>query len=80
MLVNVADIGRLAVEHLPGQREAEPLWLWSSMAGADAAPVPRCWQIYLRRFDLGAHLPPVQANPGFDAPKELLPSGGNRWT
>src|SRR3954449_5225358 len=43
---------RLTVEHLPDQREAQPVWLWTSAIGADAATVIRCWQAYLRRFDL----------------------------
>ena len=46
---------RLAVAHLPGQREAKPVWLWSAHTGADTddltAEVIRCWQAYLRRFD-----------------------------
>lgn len=27
---------RLAVDHLPGQREAKPVWLWSSQTSADS--------------------------------------------
>jgi hypothetical protein len=46
---------RLQVEHLPGQRDAKPIWLWSAHTGADTddppAEVIRCWQAYLRRFD-----------------------------
>jgi len=30
---------RLKVEHLPGERDAKPLWLWSSLTGADAGHV-----------------------------------------
>jgi len=29
---------RLAVDHLPGQRDADPVWLWSSHAGVTAGP------------------------------------------
>ena len=43
---------RLAVDHLPGQRDAEPLWLWSSRAGAAGDEVDRTWQAFLRRFDI----------------------------
>ena len=43
---------RLSVDHLPGNRDAEPLWLWSSRAGASAAEVDRTWQAFLRRFDI----------------------------
>src|SRR5206468_1753132 len=49
---------RLQVEHLPGRRDAKPVWLWSSHTSADTdkdpgrftAEVIRCWQAYLRRF------------------------------
>lgn len=51
---------RLQVEHLPGQREAKPVRLWSSHAGEDiddlAGEVIRCWQAYLRRFRRRAHV------------------------
>ena len=43
---------RLAVDHLPGCRDAEPLWLWSSRAAATAEEVNRAWQAFLRRFDI----------------------------
>ena len=35
---------RLAVDRLPGDRNPEPLWLWSSRAGTSAAEVDRAWQ------------------------------------
>ncbi|HEY5989342.1 MAG TPA: transposase, partial [Streptosporangiaceae bacterium] len=43
---------RLAVDHLPGDRSPEPLWLWSSRAGTSADAVNRTWQAFLRRFDI----------------------------
>ena len=43
---------RLQVEHLPGDRDPKPVWLWSSVIGATAADVDRWWQAFLRRFDL----------------------------
>jgi len=43
---------RLQVGHLPGQRDAEPLWLWSSRAGTSEEEVDRAWQAFLRRFDI----------------------------
>src|SRR5271165_3459641 len=42
---------RLAVDHLPGDRSPEPLWLWSSAAAASAGAVNRTWQAFLR-FDI----------------------------
>ncbi|MFC6370529.1 hypothetical protein ACFQD1_34435, partial [Nonomuraea thailandensis] len=43
---------RLKVEYLPGDRDAPPVWLWSSKTGATSTDVDRCWQTFLRRFDL----------------------------
>ena len=43
---------RLRVEHLPGDRDPKPVWLWWSRTGALPADVDRCWQTFLRRFDL----------------------------
>jgi DDE superfamily endonuclease len=43
---------RLQVDHLPGNRDPKPVWLWWSRAGAAPADVDRCWQAFLRRFDL----------------------------
>jgi hypothetical protein len=35
---------QLQVDHLPGHRDAEPVWLWSSRAGTSAEEVNRTWQ------------------------------------
>jgi hypothetical protein len=43
---------RLQVEHLPGDRDPKPVWLWTSATGATPADVDRWWQAFLRRFDL----------------------------
>ena len=43
---------RLQVEHLPGDRDPKPVWLWSSATAASTADVDRWWQAFLRRFDL----------------------------
>jgi hypothetical protein len=43
---------RLQVDRLPGCRDAEPLWLWSSRAAAGEEDVNRAWQAFLRRFDI----------------------------
>ncbi len=42
---------RLTVDHLRGNRHPDPMWLWSSATGIDAAHLDRIWQAYLRRFD-----------------------------
>jgi hypothetical protein len=43
---------RLQAGHLPGDRNPPPVWLWFSRTGATPAGVDRCWQSFLRRFDL----------------------------
>ena len=78
----------LAVEHLPGQREAKPVWLWSSHTAADsdddleqlAAEVVRCWQAYLRRFDEEHTIRLFKQVLGWTAPKIRSPEAADRWT
>jgi hypothetical protein len=43
---------RLAVEKLPSGGVNKPVWLWWSGTAATTADVDRCWQSFLRRFDL----------------------------
>ena len=45
---------RLAVDHLPGDRDPKPVWLWYSRTGAAPGEVDRCWQAFLRRWARGA--------------------------
>ena len=71
---------RLPVEHLPGQREAKPVWLWTSATGADADQVTRCWQAYLRRFDLEHTVRLFKQTLGWTAPKIRSPQAADRWT
>jgi hypothetical protein len=48
---------RLQVDRLPGDRDPQPAWLWFSGTGAAPADVDRCWQAFLRRFDLETSKP-----------------------
>ena len=48
---------RLQVDHLPGDRDPKPVWLWCSRTGATAGDVDRYWQAFLRRFDLETSKP-----------------------
>jgi hypothetical protein len=66
---------RLQVDHLPGDRDPKPVWLWSSATGAAPDEVDRCWQAFLRRSGPRAHLPAVQAGPRVDHPEDPQPSG-----
>jgi hypothetical protein len=64
---------RLQVDHLPGDREPKPVWLWWSATGAAPADVDRCWQAFLRRFDLETSKPQCCHSRGSSA-LSLVPS------
>jgi len=38
---------RLRVDHLPGDRDPKPVWLWCSRTGAVPAEVDKLWQAFL---------------------------------
>lgn len=43
----------LEVEHLPGDRDPKPVWLWVSKSIPDSgAEIDHWWSMYLKRFDL----------------------------
>ena len=63
---------RLTVDHLPGDRNPKPVWLWWSGTGALPGDVDRVWRAFLRRFDL-EHLPAAQADPRLDRPQDPRP-------
>ena len=65
---------RLTVEHLPGDRDPKPVWLWSSATGATHADVDRCWQAFLRRFDLEHTFRLFKQTLGWTAPKIRTPT------
>ena len=71
---------RLQVDHLPGDRDPKPVWLWSSAAGAAPAEVDRCWQAFLRRFDLEHTFRLFKQVLGWTAPKIRDPAAADRWT
>src|SRR3954466_3516964 len=71
---------RLQVEQLPGARAAKPVWLWTSAPDADAETVTRCWQAYLRRFDLEHTIRFAKQTLGWTRPKLRSPAAADRWT
>ncbi|MCX4429929.1 transposase [Streptomyces mirabilis] len=71
---------RLKVEHLSKEREAPPVWLWSSKTGAALADVDRCWQGFLRRFDLEHTFRFAKQTLGWTTPKLRTPEAADRWT
>jgi hypothetical protein len=71
---------RLQVDHLPGDRSPEPLWLWSSRAGACADEVNRAWQAFLRRFDIEHTFRFFKQVLGWTRAKLRDPAAADRWT
>ncbi len=71
---------RLQVDHLPGDRDPKPVWLWSSATGAAADEVDRLWQAFLRRFDLEHAFRLFKQVLGWTVPKIRNPGAADRWT
>src|SRR2546430_6897815 len=71
---------RLQVDYLPGDRDPKPVWLWWSRTGAAPADVDRCWQSFLRRFDLEHTFRFFKQVLGWTAPKIRDPAAADRWT
>ncbi len=71
---------RLQVDHLPGDRDPKPVWLWSSATGAAPDEVDRCWQAFLRRFDLEHTFRLFKQVLGWTVPKIRDPQAADRWT
>lgn len=75
-----ATVIRLEVSHLPSGAEPKPLWLWWSKTGATAADVDRCWQVFLRRFDVEHTYRMMKQTLGWTAPRLRIPQAADRWT
>jgi DDE superfamily endonuclease len=71
---------RLQVDHLPGDRAPKPVWLWSSATGAAPEEVDRCWQAFLRRFDLEHTFRLFKQILGWTIPKIRDHHAADRWT
>jgi hypothetical protein len=71
---------RLTVDHLPGDRDPRPVWLWFSRTGAAPAEVDRLWQAFLRRFDLEHTFRLFKQVLGWTVPKIRDPHAADRWT
>jgi hypothetical protein len=71
---------RLQVDHLPGDRDPKPVWLWFSRTGAAAGDVDRLWQTFLRRFDLEHTFRLFKQVLGWTVPRIRNPEAADRWT
>nr|WP_275593240.1 transposase [Streptomyces deccanensis] len=70
----------LKVEHLSKDRDAPPVWLWSSKTGVTPDDVNRFWQAFLRRFDLEHTFRFAKQTLGWTTPKPRTPQAADRWT
>ena len=71
---------RLAVDHLPGDRSPDPLWLWTTALGLSADAADRTWQAFLRRFDIEHTFRFFKQVLGWTRPKLRDPAAADRWT
>lgn len=71
---------RLEVDHLPSGGDPKPVWLWWSRTGATAADVDRCWQAFLRRFDIEHTFRMIKQTMGWTRPEIREPEAADRWT
>jgi hypothetical protein len=71
---------RLQVDHLPGDRDPKPVWLWWSQTSALPGDVDRLWQGFLRRFDLEHTFRLFKQVLGWTTPKIRAPQAADRWT
>ncbi len=71
---------RLTVEHLPGERDPKPVWLWTSATGIIPDHLDRLWQAFLRRFDLEHTFRMWKQTLGWTIPKLRDPHAADRWT
>jgi hypothetical protein len=67
----------LQVEHLPGDRDPTPVWLWSSIIDASTELIDVLWQVFLRRFDLEHTFRPLKQTLGWTGPNLRTPESAD---
>ncbi|GAA3838525.1 hypothetical protein GCM10023083_82670 [Streptomyces phyllanthi] len=70
---------RLTVER-PSGGDNKPVWLWWSRVDSLPADVERCWQAFLRRFDLEHTFRLFKQTLGWTKPRLRSPEAAERWT
>jgi hypothetical protein len=71
----------LRVEHLPGNRDPRPVWLWVSKPVPDhGAEVDHWWSMFLRRFDLEHTFRFIKQTLGWTRARLRGPESADRWT
>lgn len=71
---------RLQVDHLSSGGDPKPVWLWCSTVDMTEADVDRCWQTFLRRFDIEHTFRLFKQTLGWTVPKLRDPAAADRWT
>jgi hypothetical protein len=71
---------RLVVEKLPSGGVNKPVWLWWSGTAATTEDVNRCWQSFLRRFDLEHTFRLPKQTLGWTKPRLRNSEAADRWT
>lgn len=71
---------RLRVGHLPSGGVNKPVWLWCSGVDATPADIDRCWQMFLRRFDIEHTFRLFKQTLGWTRPRLRDPESADRWT
>jgi hypothetical protein len=71
---------RLEVTRLPSGAIPKPVWLWWSRVDATAGDIDRCWQTFLRRFDIEHTFRMLKQTLGWTCPKVRTPRQADRWT
>jgi hypothetical protein len=71
---------RLQVAHLPGERDAKPVWLWTTATVDDPDQLDALWHAYLRRFDLEHTFRFLKQTLGWCRPRLRDPAAADRWT
>jgi hypothetical protein len=70
---------RLQVDHLPSGGDPKPVWLWSNLDMTET-DIDRCWQTFLRRFDIEHTFRLFKQTLGWTVPKLRDPAAADRWT
>ena len=71
---------RLTVDHLPHDRDPDPVWLWCSATAATPTDTDRWWRCYLRRFDLEHTFRMLKQTLGWTRPRLREPRAADTWT
>ncbi|WNE93936.1 hypothetical protein PS467_00640 [Streptomyces luomodiensis] len=71
---------RLKADHQPGDRDAPPVWPWSSATGAPPDHLDFVWSCYLRRFNLEHTFRLFKQSLGWTRPRLRDPQAADRWT